>query len=118
MFAMVKLQKHGVRIFCPSCFEEVEKVGICEKCKTLYKVKPTAQKMGEGFTIQMRDFICLACRNEITVEDFGKPVLCPRCRNLMIRKFQKPLVYELTDDLAALKETSGMTGEQNQSART
>ncbi len=98
-------EKGGVKILCPVCLEEVEKEGICEKCKSLYRVRPTAQKMDTGFTIQMRDFICLTCRNEVTVKDLGKPVLCPRCRNLMIRKFQKPLVYELTDDLAVLKET-------------
>jgi DNA-directed RNA polymerase subunit RPC12/RpoP len=99
----VKFEKGGVRISCPSCLEEVEKEGICEKCKTLYKVGSATQKMDKEFSIQMRDFTCITCKNEVTAEDFGKPVSCKRCGNLMTRKFQKPLVYELTQDLAVIK---------------
>lgn len=103
MLRMVEVEKRGVRILCPSCLEEVEKEGICEKCKSLYRVRPAAHKIDNGFPIQMRDFICPICRNEVTMEDFGKPVLCPKCRNLVIRKFQKPLVYELTEDLRVVR---------------
>ncbi len=106
MLTKVTFDKGRFKVYCPSCLDEVEKEGICEKCKTLYKVGPASQKMDKGFSIQMREFTCIACKNEVTVEDFGKPVLCKRCGNLMIRKFQKPLIYELTEDLAVVDKAA------------
>ena len=106
MLARITFERSGFKIYCPSCLDEVEKEGICEKCKTFYKVGPPSRRMDKGFGIQMREFTCMACKNEATVEDFGKPILCKKCGNLMTRKFQKPLIYELTEDLAVVDKAA------------